>query len=238
MQYIDDIWYIMMISIIWCDHKYKSHILHTDRHILVRETHWTSTAEDPCRTLDEDPGQCGRSQRGEHGHPSRANCHGRCWWLCFFLSWEYGALLCRSRVLKTYFQIRNWIYDIHFAPSKNTQKHNQPTRVELVPAPNNLPLDGKLRFSSTRHGVITREFSESVYRCLPPAHWQPGPEDIKGRLLQRQMGFFGISLGRGHGLKRWFGGFWKLWGDFDTSTSDTTHGYYLWRLVKAVWLYW
>lgn len=57
-------------------------------------------------------------------------------------------------------------------------------------------------FSSTRHGVITREFSESVYRCLPPAHWQPGPEDIKGRLLQRQMGFFGISLGRGHGLKR------------------------------------
>jgi len=31
------------------------------------------------------------------------------------------------------------------------------------------------------HGVITREFSESVYRCLPPAHWQPGPADLKGR---------------------------------------------------------
>ncbi|CAK8993727.1 unnamed protein product, partial [Durusdinium trenchii] len=31
------------------------------------------------------------------------------------------------------------------------------------------------------HGVITREFSEAVYRCLPPAHWQPGPEDLKGR---------------------------------------------------------
>lgn len=31
------------------------------------------------------------------------------------------------------------------------------------------------------HGVITREFSEAVYRCLPAADWQPGPEDLKGR---------------------------------------------------------
>lgn len=37
------------------------------------------------------------------------------------------------------------------------------------------------------HGVITREFSESVYRCLPPAHWQPGPEDIKGRMDLRDI---------------------------------------------------
>lgn len=216
----------------------KSHILHTDRHILVRETHWTSTAEDPCRTLDEDPGQCGRSQRGEHGHPARANCHGRCRLLCcfFFLSWEYGALLCRSRVLKTYFQIRNWIYDIHFAPSKNTHTTNPCGTGSSTQQP---PLDGKLRFSSTRHGVITREFSESVYRCLPPAHWQPGPEDIKGRLLQRQMGFFGISLGRGHGLKRWFGDFGNCEENFFKfkliliPASDTTDGYYLWRLVRA-----
>lgn len=31
------------------------------------------------------------------------------------------------------------------------------------------------------HGVITREFSEAVYRCLPAGDWQPGPEDLKGR---------------------------------------------------------
>jgi len=31
------------------------------------------------------------------------------------------------------------------------------------------------------HGVITREFSEAVYRCLPAAHWQPAAVDLKGR---------------------------------------------------------
>eukprot|EP00931_Biecheleriopsis_adriatica_P073849 TRINITY_DN4805_c0_g1_i1.p1 TRINITY_DN4805_c0_g1~~TRINITY_DN4805_c0_g1_i1.p1 ORF type:complete len:1041 (+),score=211.65 TRINITY_DN4805_c0_g1_i1:97-3219(+) len=31
------------------------------------------------------------------------------------------------------------------------------------------------------HGVITREFSESVYRCLPAADWVPSEEDLKGR---------------------------------------------------------
>jgi len=31
------------------------------------------------------------------------------------------------------------------------------------------------------HGVITRDFSEAILRCLPPADWTPGPEDIEGR---------------------------------------------------------
>eukprot|EP00933_Yihiella_yeosuensis_P026726 TRINITY_DN2077_c0_g1_i1.p1 TRINITY_DN2077_c0_g1~~TRINITY_DN2077_c0_g1_i1.p1 ORF type:complete len:1051 (-),score=230.23 TRINITY_DN2077_c0_g1_i1:158-3310(-) len=31
------------------------------------------------------------------------------------------------------------------------------------------------------HGVITREFGEAVYRCLPPSDWQPTEEDIVGR---------------------------------------------------------
>eukprot|EP00929_Paragymnodinium_shiwhaense_P042974 TRINITY_DN22154_c0_g1_i2.p1 TRINITY_DN22154_c0_g1~~TRINITY_DN22154_c0_g1_i2.p1 ORF type:complete len:657 (+),score=139.08 TRINITY_DN22154_c0_g1_i2:90-2060(+) len=31
------------------------------------------------------------------------------------------------------------------------------------------------------HGVITREFSEAVLRCLPAANFQPSPEDLKGR---------------------------------------------------------
>eukprot|EP00928_Gymnodinium_smaydae_P080470 TRINITY_DN64157_c0_g1_i1.p1 TRINITY_DN64157_c0_g1~~TRINITY_DN64157_c0_g1_i1.p1 ORF type:complete len:1022 (+),score=282.12 TRINITY_DN64157_c0_g1_i1:167-3232(+) len=31
------------------------------------------------------------------------------------------------------------------------------------------------------HGVITREFSEAVLRCLPPANFTPGPDDLKGR---------------------------------------------------------
>jgi len=31
------------------------------------------------------------------------------------------------------------------------------------------------------HGVITREFGEAVLRCLPPADWMPGPEDLQGR---------------------------------------------------------
>ena len=35
--------------------------------------------------------------------------------------------------------------------------------------------------TASRHGVITREFSEAVYRCLPSADWQPGPDDLKGR---------------------------------------------------------
>jgi len=31
------------------------------------------------------------------------------------------------------------------------------------------------------HGVITREFSEAVLRCLPPADWTPSSEDCTGR---------------------------------------------------------
>lgn len=31
------------------------------------------------------------------------------------------------------------------------------------------------------HGVITREFGEAILRCLPPADWVPGPEDMEGR---------------------------------------------------------
>lgn len=31
------------------------------------------------------------------------------------------------------------------------------------------------------HGVITREFGDAILRCLPPADWQPGPEDLAGR---------------------------------------------------------
>merc|ERR1712232_477288 len=31
------------------------------------------------------------------------------------------------------------------------------------------------------HGVITREFSEAVLRCLPPADFTPGPDDMKDR---------------------------------------------------------
>eukprot|EP00927_Polykrikos_kofoidii_P079100 TRINITY_DN75896_c0_g1_i1.p1 TRINITY_DN75896_c0_g1~~TRINITY_DN75896_c0_g1_i1.p1 ORF type:complete len:1011 (+),score=195.61 TRINITY_DN75896_c0_g1_i1:76-3108(+) len=31
------------------------------------------------------------------------------------------------------------------------------------------------------HGVITREFSEAVLRCLPPADFKPGPKDLKSR---------------------------------------------------------
>jgi len=31
------------------------------------------------------------------------------------------------------------------------------------------------------HGVITREFGEAVYRCLPSADWQPNEEDLKSR---------------------------------------------------------
>ena len=33
---------------------------------------------------------------------------------------------------------------------------------------------------NSRHGVITREFSEAVYRCLPSADWQPSAEDLQG----------------------------------------------------------
>jgi exosome complex exonuclease DIS3/RRP44 len=31
------------------------------------------------------------------------------------------------------------------------------------------------------HGVITREFSEAVLRCLPPGDFTPGEEDLRGR---------------------------------------------------------
>ena len=31
------------------------------------------------------------------------------------------------------------------------------------------------------HGVITREFSEAVLRCLPPADWTPSEQDVKER---------------------------------------------------------
>lgn len=39
------------------------------------------------------------------------------------------------------------------------------------------------------HGVITREFGEAVLRCLPPADFQPGPEDYAARVDLR-----GISV--------------------------------------------
>jgi len=37
------------------------------------------------------------------------------------------------------------------------------------------------------HGVITREFSEAVLRCLPPANWTPSAKDLEGRKDLRNM---------------------------------------------------
>lgn len=31
------------------------------------------------------------------------------------------------------------------------------------------------------HGVVTRDFSDAILRCLPPADWQPTPGDLVGR---------------------------------------------------------
>ena len=148
----------------------------------------------------------------------------------FFLSWEYGALLCRSRVLKTYFQIRNWIYDIHFAPSKNTQKHNQPTRVELVPAPNNLHLTER-GFSST--GTASSPVS-SASRCIAACHQRIGNRDPKTSRDASWATRWVSGIFRG--AKRvetviWW--FWKLWREFFQVqvNFDTSIGYHRWLLL-------
>ena len=195
---IDDIWYIMMISITWCEHKcIKTHILHTDRHILVRETHWTSTAEDHCRTLDEDPGQCGRSQRGEHGHPARANCHEDA--DVFFFCWEYAALLCRSRVLKHMFKSEmGFMIFICTIQKHTTNPWNWFQHTTSTPTETGIFLQG------TAWSPVS-----SVSRCIAACHQRIGnrdPKTSRDASWAIRWVFPGILLGRGHGwngLKRW-----------------------------------
>merc|ERR1712137_827478 len=43
------------------------------------------------------------------------------------------------------------------------------------------------------HGVITREFSEAVLRCLPPADWKVAPEDLASREDFRKVCVFSVD---------------------------------------------
>lgn len=43
------------------------------------------------------------------------------------------------------------------------------------------------------HGVVTREFSDAILRCLPPADWQPTKQDLVGREDFRHVCVFSVD---------------------------------------------
>ena len=120
------------------------HILKATFYIQIDTTHWTSTR---WRSL-QDIGRRSWAMWEIATWRAWSSCTSQLPWnmpivvFFFFLSWEYAALLCRSRVLKTYFQIRNWIYDIYLHhPKTHTNTTNQPVWNWFQPP--TPPLDGK-----------------------------------------------------------------------------------------------